>query len=66
MKNAAKKAVMGRPPLAGEPMIQVAIRFPRELLLEVDKIVDERFGQAERNSVIRELVAEALARRQGR
>lgn len=54
---------MGRPPLSGKSMTQVAIRFPDEILSAVDAIVAERYGQAERNSVIRELVAEALAAR---
>ena len=39
------------------------IRFPEEMLEEVDRIVEERYGQADRTAVIRELVAEALARR---
>lgn len=44
-------------------MTQIAIRFPDEMLEAVDKIVEERFGQADRTGVIRELVAEGLAAR---
>lgn len=39
------------------------IRFPDDMLEAVDKIIAERFGQPERNAVIRELVADALAAR---
>lgn len=58
------KARIGRPPKGGdEAMKQVAIRFPANLLDAVDGIVAERYGQADRTAVIRELVAEALAAR---
>jgi metal-responsive CopG/Arc/MetJ family transcriptional regulator len=54
---------LGRPPKGDSAMKQIAIRFPEEMLEEIDKIVDERYGQSDRTSIIRELVAEALAHR---
>lgn len=47
-------------------MKQIAIRFPEDMLGEVDQIVSERFGQADRTAIIRELVAQALADRKRR
>lgn len=44
-------------------MKQIAIRFPEPMLDQVDQIVQQRYGQADRTAVIRELVAEALANR---
>ncbi len=57
------KKPMGRPLLGDKPMKQIAIRFPDDMLSEVDAIVAERFGQADRTAIIRELVAKALAER---
>lgn len=54
---------IGRPPKGDAAMKQIAIRFPEEMLEQVDQIVEDRFGQADRTAVIRELVAEALASR---
>lgn len=54
---------IGRPPKGDSAMKQIAIRFPEEILEQVDRIVEERYGQADRTAVIRELVAEALAHR---
>lgn len=56
----------GRPPVGGKPMAQLAVRFPDEMLSEIDAIVADRYGQADRTSVIRELVAQALADRKGK
>lgn len=56
----------GRPPKGDKPMTQLAVRFPGELLEAIDEIVDDRYGQADRTSVIRELVAQALADRKGK
>lgn len=61
-----KQKTMGRPLLGDKPMKQIAIRFPEELLSQVDEIVSERFGQADRTAIIRELVAQALADRKQR
>lgn len=46
-------------------MKQIAIRFPDDMLQQVDDIVAERFGHADRTAVIRELLAKALADRKG-
>jgi len=56
----------GRPPKGDKPMTQLAVRFPDELLSEIDGIVEARYGQADRTSIIRELVAQALADRKVR
>lgn len=53
----------GRPPLGGKPMVQLAVRFPDEMLDEIDGIVADRYGQADRTAIIRELVAQALTDR---
>jgi Arc/MetJ-type ribon-helix-helix transcriptional regulator len=49
----------GRPPL----MPPLPVRFPGPMVQEIDTIVAGRFDQPDRSSVIRELLAEALAAR---
>lgn len=56
----------GRPPVGDKPMTQLAVRFPDDMLDEIDGIVAERYGQADRTSVIRELVAQSLQARKKR
>lgn len=56
----------GRPPKGDEPMTQLAVRFPGELLEAIDEIVAARYGQADRTSIIRELVAQAISERKKR
>lgn len=51
---------VGRPKLSERGSIQVAIRFPAEIMDQIDEIIEERFGQSDRTAIIRELVAEAL------
>lgn len=58
-----KPKPMGRPLVGDKPMKQIAIRFPDDMLQQVDDIVAERFGHADRTAVIRELLAKALADR---
>ena len=53
----------GRPRLSDLGSTQLNIRFPNDMIDDVDAIIDERFGQGERVTIIRELVAEALAAR---
>ena len=64
MKKAQKR--MGRPPLAGEPMTQIAIRVPASVLEDVQEIVNERYGQTDRTAVIRELLVSAITTRKAR
>jgi metal-responsive CopG/Arc/MetJ family transcriptional regulator len=52
----------GRPARYDVPMVQIAIRFPPDVLEQIDEIVGEKF-EGDRASVIRELVAEALQAR---
>ena len=58
-----RKPTAGRPPLSERGSIQIAIRFPAEMVDSIDAIVEDRFGQADRTAIIRELVAEALTSR---
>lgn len=44
-------------------MRQIAIRMSEDMLAEIDTIVAERHGEADRTAVMRELMAEGLARR---
>lgn len=57
---------VGRPRISDEGSIQLAIRFPASLIAKVDGIIEDRMGQTDRVSVVRELVAEALAARERR
>lgn len=57
-----KKSV-GRPRIGKTVMRQIAIRLPDEMIADVDRIIEQRFGEGDRTAVIRELVAEALAAR---
>jgi metal-responsive CopG/Arc/MetJ family transcriptional regulator len=66
MSNRRPQSRIGRPPKGETAMKQIAIRFPEPMLDQVDKIVEQRYGQADRTAVIRELVAEALANRSKR
>lgn len=59
--NAPKKS--GRPPKGDAVMIQLAVRFPPEVVEQVDEIIAERHGATERTAVIRELVAAGLLAR---
>lgn len=53
----------GRPPIA-DPMRQIAIRLPAWMLDQLDAINEhERYGQADRASLIREAVAAWIADR---
>jgi metal-responsive CopG/Arc/MetJ family transcriptional regulator len=47
-------------------MQQIAIRLPIEMLEQIEEIVAERYGQADRTAVIRELIAAQLAARSKR
>ena len=55
-----QKRPRGRPPV-DEPMQQISIRMPADLLEEIDAIVEARYGQTDRASVIREILAEKFA-----
>lgn len=58
-----KPGQRGRPPDGERAMQQIAIRLPTEMLDAIEEIVAERFGQADRTAVIRELIAAQLAAR---
>jgi metal-responsive CopG/Arc/MetJ family transcriptional regulator len=53
----------GRPAKGDDVMEQIAIRFPKPMLAMVDNIIADRLDGPDRSSIIRELVAEALAAR---
>ena len=50
----------GRPRKDGGAMPQIAIRIPHDMLETIDVIIEEREGQAERTTVIREMIARGL------
>lgn len=52
--------------MAREPMQQIAIRFPEEMLAEIDALIAGRLDRPDRASIIRELIAEALKARNAR
>ena len=57
------KRPVGRPP-AEDPMVQLSLRLPRWMIDSVDAINEhERYNQADRTGIIRELIAEALDNR---
>ena len=47
-------------------MKQIAVRFPEEMLAEIDAVISGRLDRPDRASVIRELIAEALQARKAR
>ena len=49
----------GRPARYDEPMVQIAIRFPRPILDRIDELVAAQF-EGDRATVIRHLVQTAL------
>lgn len=68
MVRAPDKRRRGRPK-AEITMVQIAIRLPADLLAEIDDIVaglkNDPMMRAERSAVIRALLLEGLAHRQG-
>lgn len=44
-------------------MHQIALRLPKPMLAEIDKIIFGRLDQPERSAIIRELLHEALMAR---
>ena len=50
----------GRPPMGDKPMRQITVRLTDELLESIDVIIDDREGQTDRGSVIRELISRGL------
>ena len=52
--------------MSTKAMKQIAVRLPEEMIDALDAIVAERYGQADRTQVLRELLAESLDRRGNR
>ncbi len=50
----------GRPPAGDKPMTQLAVRFTDEQLARIDCIIADRRGQADRTSIIREMLERGL------
>lgn len=50
----------GRPPIGGKPMTQITLRMTDELLEAVDAVIEDREGQTDRGSVIREYLAKGF------
>lgn len=57
------RAKRGRPAGPEEPMKQIALRLPAEMLEALDAIVANRLDRPDRTAVIRELLAGGLAAR---
>ena len=53
------KRPRGRPPVEN-PMRQITIRLPDDLLEAIDVVLDEREGASDRSTVIREAVIKGL------
>jgi metal-responsive CopG/Arc/MetJ family transcriptional regulator len=64
-KDTAKRP-RGRPLQGSRVMTPVMIRFPSELLDEIDAQIAGRLDRPDRSGVIRELIAEALEARAGK
>lgn len=60
MKHATKARAVGRKPIGDDVMTQLAVRFPKEILARVDKIVAKRYGAPDKAAIIREAVAIGL------
>lgn len=61
------KRQRGRPPLADRAlMAPITIRFPPDMMGEIEALIASRLDRPEKGAVIRELVAEALAARAGK
>lgn len=60
MENSPGHMRKGRPPKPEGAMQQVAIRFPREMLDEIDKLVRGRLDRPDRAGIIRELIVKGL------
>ncbi len=51
----------GRPPISGDkPMTQITVRLTDSQIEAIDAIIEDRFGQAERGAIIRELIERGL------
>ena len=62
----ATKRKGGRPPLGDANMTQLSIRLPQPIIEGIDKIRTGRLDCPERSTIIRELLAEALTKRNKR
>ena len=53
------KRPVGRPPVEN-PMRQIAVRLPDDILEAIDAIIEDRDGACDRSAVIREAVAKGI------
>ena len=60
------KKQRGRPKRADGQMRQIAVRFPEEMLAEIDAIIAGRMDKPDRSAIIREAVATWLINRKSR
>jgi len=61
--KSASQAQRPRTPGGRPPLTPVALRFPEPMVEEIDSIAERRLDGANRSTVIRELLVEALAAR---
>ena len=58
------KLARGRPPIGEATLMKpISVRFPAPMMEAIEKIAADRMDQPDKAAVVRELVAEALARR---
>jgi metal-responsive CopG/Arc/MetJ family transcriptional regulator len=50
---------VGRPPVEN-PMRQIAVRLPDEMLEAIDAVIDDRDGACDRAAIIREAISKGL------
>lgn len=53
------KRPVGRPPVEN-PMRQIGVRLPDEMLAAIDAVIDDREGACDRAAVIREAISKGL------
>lgn len=59
-KSAAKGPKMGRPRTDTEPMLQRAVRFKQRQNEDINRIIEERHGEADFSAIVRELIEGGL------
>jgi metal-responsive CopG/Arc/MetJ family transcriptional regulator len=58
--------MLGRPLKHSQPMVQIAIRFPPDMIAALDAIVADGMGATDRATLIREATAALIKARRGK
>ena len=51
---------IGRPPIGGKPMTQLAVRLTEDQIKAIDQVIAQREGATDRAAVIREAISKGL------